>query len=222
MGRRAYRDALWGTLAQVRDKRAARMVIIRGPAGVGKSGLMRWFIERVGELANADVAGGVVTRLLSNDTLAVYIDAVAPPSGEPAVVLLTGARGRTLRCALCDAPGVWANASVRVVRDDAADTVRVGGLTPRRFYLFDVVDATPAATAAERAGALLGACSTDLDCSLNGECLGGACVCDGGWGGDACEQLRFGPASRAGERDPRASPRACFSSASASSFDSHV
>ena len=154
-------------------------------------------VELVGVMANADVAGGVVTRLLGEATLAVYVDAVAPPSGAPAAVLLTGARNRTLRCALCDAVGVWANASVRVAHDDAADAVRVSGLTPRRFYLFDVVDAPPAARAAEQPGAPAG-CTADLDCSLNGACVSGACVCDGGWRGDACDQLRFGPASREG------------------------
>ena len=34
-------------------------------------------------------------------------------------------------------------------------------------------------------------CSSALDCSLNGECVSGACVCDEPWTGDACGALAF-------------------------------
>lgn len=34
-------------------------------------------------------------------------------------------------------------------------------------------------------------CSTDLDCSLNGVCTSGACVCDKPWGGDGCGVLQY-------------------------------
>ena len=40
------------------------------------------------------------------------------------------------------------------------------------------------------------ACSSDLDCSLNGVCSsGGTCSCDKPWAGAACEQMTFKPAS---------------------------
>ena len=39
------------------------------------------------------------------------------------------------------------------------------------------------------AAASAAACSTTLDCSLNGECVSGACACDVGWAGAACGNL---------------------------------
>jgi hypothetical protein len=42
---------------------------------------------------------------------------------------------------------------------------------------------------------LVGACSTDDDCSLNGICTDTACVCDPGWFGDDCGQLNLFPAT---------------------------
>lgn len=35
------------------------------------------------------------------------------------------------------------------------------------------------------------ACSTDHNCSLNGVCTAGACVCDKPWSGDACGALKY-------------------------------
>jgi hypothetical protein len=35
------------------------------------------------------------------------------------------------------------------------------------------------------------ACSSDLDCSLNGLCQASACVCDAPWSGPACAQLAY-------------------------------
>jgi len=50
-----------------------------------------------------------------------------------------------------------------------------------------------AATAAAATGAA--ACSTDLDCSLNGACTAGACECAAPWHGPGCELLKFRPVS---------------------------
>lgn len=36
------------------------------------------------------------------------------------------------------------------------------------------------------------ACSTPLDCQLNGRCQGGVCLCDPGWTGSSCSQLKEG------------------------------
>eukprot|EP01043_Picozoa_sp_COSAG02_P007326 COSAG02_NODE_217_length_28595_cov_19.642371_28_plen_71_part_00 len=33
-------------------------------------------------------------------------------------------------------------------------------------------------------------CSSDLDCSLNGHCTSGACVCDKPWTGVSCGELK--------------------------------
>ena len=36
-----------------------------------------------------------------------------------------------------------------------------------------------------------GACKASFDCSLNGACTGGACVCESPWSGAACETLQY-------------------------------
>ena len=41
-------------------------------------------------------------------------------------------------------------------------------------------------------------CTSELSCSLNGQCSSGTCKCDPGWTGAACDKLSFQPASRAG------------------------
>ena len=42
-----------------------------------------------------------------------------------------------------------------------------------------------------------GACSTDYDCSLGGECVASACVCDAWWTGSTCALLNLAPADPA-------------------------
>jgi hypothetical protein len=44
---------------------------------------------------------------------------------------------------------------------------------------------------------ILAGCSTDDDCSLLGDCVGGSCVCDTGWGGTSCSALTVVPGPRA-------------------------
>lgn len=39
-------------------------------------------------------------------------------------------------------------------------------------------------------------CTDDKSCSLNGVCTSGACMCDQGWMGSACETLDFAPAEK--------------------------
>lgn len=38
-------------------------------------------------------------------------------------------------------------------------------------------------------------CTSDLDCSLNGECIESVCHCDAAWWGDRCDKLALVPAS---------------------------
>ncbi|HSS49525.1 MAG TPA: tetratricopeptide repeat protein, partial [Thermoanaerobaculia bacterium] len=57
LGRRAERDALWEALATVHAERRARLVLLRGPAGNGKTHLAEWLAERAHE-----VGGGAVLR----------------------------------------------------------------------------------------------------------------------------------------------------------------
>jgi hypothetical protein len=40
-------------------------------------------------------------------------------------------------------------------------------------------------------------CTNTSDCTLSGECVGGACVCDKPWTGERCEQLKLKPAELA-------------------------
>ena len=37
------------------------------------------------------------------------------------------------------------------------------------------------------------ACSSPMDCELNGVCIAGVCVCDRGWKGETCGALDIGP-----------------------------
>jgi serine/threonine protein kinase/tetratricopeptide (TPR) repeat protein len=53
VGRESERDALWRALREVREERAARAVIVQGPAGFGRSRLARWLCERAHELGAA-------------------------------------------------------------------------------------------------------------------------------------------------------------------------
>ena len=45
---------------------------------------------------------------------------------------------------------------------------------------------------------MAGTCTTKHDCSLLGDCVGGACVCDAGFKGITCCELDLAPASRDG------------------------
>ncbi len=50
VGRSRERDALWDAFVQTHRSRRARVVVLHGPDGCGKSRLARWLAERVGEL----------------------------------------------------------------------------------------------------------------------------------------------------------------------------
>ncbi len=51
--RDAERDRVWDTLREVRDGGGARVVILRGPTGIGKSRLAEWLVERTVEVGAA-------------------------------------------------------------------------------------------------------------------------------------------------------------------------
>jgi serine/threonine protein kinase/tetratricopeptide (TPR) repeat protein len=55
LGRRAERDALWRELARVHDEGQARLVVLRGVAGTGKTHLAEWIAERAHEVGGAIV-----------------------------------------------------------------------------------------------------------------------------------------------------------------------
>jgi serine/threonine protein kinase/tetratricopeptide (TPR) repeat protein len=55
LGRRGERDVLWSALARVHAERRAGLVLLRGPAGNGKTHLAEWLAERAHELGGAIV-----------------------------------------------------------------------------------------------------------------------------------------------------------------------
>jgi hypothetical protein len=61
--------------------------------------------------------------------------------------------------------------------------------------LFLAAATVAAAVMCARPGLHVPPCTEDLNCSLNGVCRpsDGACVCDAGWMGSACEQLDLLP-----------------------------
>ncbi len=55
VGREAERDLIWTGLTQAALERHTRLLILRGPAGVGKSRLVEWMCERAHELGVATI-----------------------------------------------------------------------------------------------------------------------------------------------------------------------
>jgi eukaryotic-like serine/threonine-protein kinase len=55
LGRRQERDALWRELSLVHDERRARLALLRGVAGSGKTHLAEWLAERAHEVGGAIV-----------------------------------------------------------------------------------------------------------------------------------------------------------------------
>jgi tetratricopeptide (TPR) repeat protein len=55
VGRRAERDALWSALAEVCSSHQARLVLLRGAAGNGKTRLAEWIAQRAHEVGGATV-----------------------------------------------------------------------------------------------------------------------------------------------------------------------
>lgn len=55
VGREAERDVLWKSLFDVHHERRARVVVVRGPPGVGRSRLVQWVADRAHEVGGATV-----------------------------------------------------------------------------------------------------------------------------------------------------------------------
>jgi serine/threonine protein kinase/tetratricopeptide (TPR) repeat protein len=58
LGRRGERDVLWRALSRVHAERRARLVLLHGPAGNGKTHLAEWLAERAHEVGGAIVLRG--------------------------------------------------------------------------------------------------------------------------------------------------------------------
>jgi tetratricopeptide (TPR) repeat protein len=104
VGRGAEREALWAALRAVVEERKPRMVLLRGPAGCGKSRLAEWLTERALELGAATVIRGT------------HSPEGGPADGVPAMV------SRLLRCR--DMP------RVQIVDRARAALASVGALDP--------------------------------------------------------------------------------------------
>lgn len=55
VGRDEERDLLWSRLSRVRDADRAEIVLLQGPAGIGKSRIAEWLCERADEVGGASV-----------------------------------------------------------------------------------------------------------------------------------------------------------------------
>jgi hypothetical protein len=67
IGRIEERTALWNALRQVREQGRARAVVVRGPAGCGKSRLVDWLAERALEVGAATVLRAIHTPMGGSD-----------------------------------------------------------------------------------------------------------------------------------------------------------
>ncbi len=80
VGRQAHRDAIWAALQQVQATGSARLALLSGASGVGKSRLVEWICERAHEL-------GAATPLRAS-----HSPITGPADGLPRMI------ARALRC----------------------------------------------------------------------------------------------------------------------------
>ena len=121
VGRRTERDALWRALGQVTREGRARLVLLHGPAGSGKTRIAEWISEHAQEVGAASVLE------------AVHSPMAAPSEGLPRMVSrflraqglqgaeLLGRAERALRTVGADDPDEWMGlAGVAADAGDAA------------------------------------------------------------------------------------------------------
>ncbi len=170
VGRRSERDLLWATLHEVARSRAPRVLLLRGPQGLGKSSLGVWLCEHAVErgAANAlalsltpELALGETLASRSREKLGIFLDYLPTPlpSATPRERLV--ATLALLRAASVDRPLVLllddlaqcadAVALVEHLRDPAAE----GEGLP--LLLIGTLDEARAAEQPRRAAALGGA-----------------------------------------------------------------
>ena len=64
VGRDSERDTIWNTLRFVHETRQPRLIVLRGPAGYGKSRMSRWLAERAAELGSAAVVSAIHSPII--------------------------------------------------------------------------------------------------------------------------------------------------------------
>lgn len=79
--REPERDQIWRALAQVHRQRRARVILLEGPAGVGKSRLVSWICERAHEVGGATLLKATHSPFASPAdglprTLAAYLNCI--------------------------------------------------------------------------------------------------------------------------------------------------
>ncbi len=144
VGREAERDGLWAALAAVHAGAGPRVVIVRGPSGVGKSRVVEWIAARAHEVGAATVLraahgpfggpGEGLPRMLALHLQCVGLDADETYARVLQVLSDGGAPGEALRyeaAALAEfvRPGGRAGPRVRLAEQRERHAVLAGYLT---------------------------------------------------------------------------------------------
>ncbi|MCP4809806.1 MAG: protein kinase [Proteobacteria bacterium] len=126
VGRDKVRDRAWTLLHEVRESSTGRGVLIRGPAGIGKSRLASWLCERAEELGGATVLtarhealggpGSGLPRLVAH---ALHVVGLEAPRDEIE---------RRLRAQGVAHPGEEADALVELIQGTGSRTERFAAL----------------------------------------------------------------------------------------------
>ena len=144
VGREAERDLLWAALAAVHAGAGPRVVVVRGPSGVGKTRLCEWTAARAHEVGAATVLRAVhgpfggpgegLPRMLALHLQCVGLDADETYARVLQVLSAGGAPGEALRyeaAALAEfvRPGGRAGPRVRLAEQRERHAVLAGFLT---------------------------------------------------------------------------------------------
>ena len=107
-----------------------------------------------------------------------------------------GAKGTAQCQAACLASKTrcWSFVHIPTGRDESSEK-RGGGFAGECFAVISP-GFNPSYDTTAVSGVIDWPCRDDEDCSLNGKCTSGTCVCRPAWTGDRCEQLNLLPATR--------------------------
>lgn len=105
------RDRIWATLRTVREEKTARVVVLRGAAGNGKSRLVEWMTQRADEVGSAQVLK------------AVHGPIAGPTDGLPRMI------ARHLRCVDLSRDELLARTKALLVAESITDEYEWSALT---------------------------------------------------------------------------------------------